>query len=152
MAKGEGGREGGSGAGAAGYAGLRREFPAARWIFRTAAADYGAAIAVGAGEARYGWVFLLNSDTALQEAALVEVVVALRRDDVFAIGSRIRMEDGTVSGIAVTAVGAAQTGLRALLPGGCRVGGAGLAAWISMCFWPGVGGGTRIGCCFLCGI
>jgi len=83
-----------SGAEEAGYAGLRREFPKARWLFRAAALDYGAAIAVGLGEARYGWVYLLNSDMALQDAALVEVM-ALRRDDVFAIGSRIRMEDGS---------------------------------------------------------
>jgi len=83
-----------SGAEEAGYAGLRRQFPAARWIFRAAALDYGAAIAVGLGEARYGWVYLLNSDMALREAGLAEAM-ALRRDDVFAIGSRIRMEDGS---------------------------------------------------------
>jgi GT2 family glycosyltransferase len=44
--------------------------------------------------ARYGWIYLLNNDAALDEDALAPVV-ALRRADVFAIGSQIFFRDTT---------------------------------------------------------
>jgi len=83
-----------SGADAAAYAGLRRSFPFARWIFRAEALDFGAAIELGIASAKHPWVYLLNSDMHLRPEALAEVM-KLRRWDTFAVGSRIKMEDGS---------------------------------------------------------
>jgi hypothetical protein len=83
-----------TGAEAPAYAPLRRQFPLVKWIFRSYPLDYGAAVAFGLTSVKYPWVYLLNSDMILQPRVLTEVL-ALRRFDTFAIGSRIRMQDGS---------------------------------------------------------
>jgi GT2 family glycosyltransferase len=83
-----------SGVESAGYDSLRRNFPNVRWIFRGHALDYGLATELGLAQAKYPWLYLLNSDMHLRPDALAEVL-KLRRWDTFAIGSRIRMQDGS---------------------------------------------------------
>lgn len=83
-----------SGAEAAAYTGLRCDFPGARWFFRARALDYGAAVEFGLAHANYPWLYLLNSDMHLRPDALGEVL-KLRRWEIFAAGSRIRMQDSS---------------------------------------------------------
>jgi GT2 family glycosyltransferase len=83
-----------SGAAPPAYADLRRRFPRVIWIFRLDPLDYAAAVELGIAHSRYPWFYLLNSDMHLQPAALMEIL-KLRRADTFAIGSRIRMRDGS---------------------------------------------------------
>jgi GT2 family glycosyltransferase len=83
-----------SGAEPAAYASLRRSFPGARWVFRAEALGYAVAVELGLARAKHPWLYLLNSDMHLRPDALVEVL-KLRRWDTFAVGSRIRMQDGS---------------------------------------------------------
>lgn len=76
------------------HADLRRQFPSVRFVSRAVALNYGQAIELGLAHAKYAWTYLLNSDMSLHADALVEVL-GLRRPDVFAIGSRIKMQDGS---------------------------------------------------------
>lgn len=76
------------------YASLSREFPHAKWIFRRDALSYGPAVELGLAHTGYPWVYLLNSDMTLHPRALAETL-ALRGPDIFAVGSRIAMEDGS---------------------------------------------------------
>lgn len=83
-----------SGAHSEAYGELRSIFPRAKWIFRAEPLGYLAAIEVGISCARHPWIYLLNSDMHLHPDALAETL-KLRRWDTFAIGSRIRMQDGS---------------------------------------------------------
>lgn len=76
------------------WADLRREFPGVTWIFREKPLHYGAAVEAGLRTVRYPWVYLLNSDMLLNPGA-IETTLALRSPEIFAIGTRILMEDGS---------------------------------------------------------
>jgi GT2 family glycosyltransferase/molybdenum cofactor biosynthesis enzyme MoaA len=83
-----------SGVESSAYAGLRGSFPAAKWIFRSKVLDYVRAVELGLRHSKYPWLYLLNSDMHLLPNALTEVL-KLRRYDTFAVGTRIRMLDGS---------------------------------------------------------
>lgn len=85
-----------SGAHPAAYSNLRARFPDVQWVLREQTLDYGPAVELGLARTRRPWVYLLNSDMHLQPRALAEVL-ELRGPGTFAIGSRIRMLDGSLT-------------------------------------------------------
>lgn len=83
-----------SGTQSASGGGLRHAIAGASWIIRPDALSYVDAVALGLARAKHPWIYLLNSDMYLQPPAVAEVL-QLRRWDTFAVGSRIRMKDGS---------------------------------------------------------
>ena len=76
------------------YEPLRRAYPEARWRFHAGPLGFAGAIQRGLREVRYGWVYLLNSDVALDPQALC--ALAPHRDSrSFSIASQIVLKDST---------------------------------------------------------
>jgi GT2 family glycosyltransferase len=83
-----------SGSDAAAFGRLTSQFPQVRWLFEKHPLDYNAAVEAGLKIAGRPWVYLLNSDMHLHFDA-IERLLRFRRPGTFAIGSRIRMRDGS---------------------------------------------------------
>lgn len=79
------------------YEALRRQHPAARWLFSADPLGFSAAVAHGLSAATLPWTVLLNSDCVLETDAIC-VLAGARAPDVFAVGARIdqRSADGRV--------------------------------------------------------
>jgi GT2 family glycosyltransferase/MoaA/NifB/PqqE/SkfB family radical SAM enzyme len=76
------------------YQDLRSVYPDVRWQFHAEPLGFGGAIRAGLRRARYDWVYLLNSDVVLDEAALA--AIGTQRDpSVFSIASQIVLKDQT---------------------------------------------------------
>jgi len=75
------------------YEDLTEEFQV-QWIFESEPLWFIEAVSLGVGAAKYGWVYLLNSDMVVDTAALVEVA-KWRSASVFAIASQIYFQDST---------------------------------------------------------
>jgi radical SAM protein with 4Fe4S-binding SPASM domain len=76
------------------YRELRALYPGVRWQFHDEPLGFGGAIKAGLRRARYDWVYLLNSDVVLDEAALT-VAARYRDAAVFSIASQIVLKDDT---------------------------------------------------------
>jgi GT2 family glycosyltransferase len=76
------------------YADLRVRFSSFDWIFHPWPLGFAEAVYRGLSIARYQWTYLLNSDVALEERALANVLRE-RNVDVFAVGSHILLKDTT---------------------------------------------------------
>jgi glycosyltransferase involved in cell wall biosynthesis len=74
------------------YADLRPRFPEVRWLHHERALGFGGALARGLAEARFGGVYLHNSDMALDEQALARLL-PWRAPHVFAVASQIYFDD-----------------------------------------------------------
>jgi GT2 family glycosyltransferase len=74
------------------YAELRAEFPGVVWVHRAEALGFAAAVSLGVKRARFGGVYLLNSDMLLHPDALAEAA-KWRADRVFAVASQIFFAD-----------------------------------------------------------
>jgi GT2 family glycosyltransferase len=74
------------------YADLRRGFPEVRWLFREQPLGFGGALEHGLAAARFGSIYLHNSDMALEEDALGKLL-PWRAPHVFAIASQIFFDD-----------------------------------------------------------
>lgn len=74
------------------YADLRAGFPEVRWLFHEQALGFGGALEGGLAAARFGGVYLHNSDMALEENAL-GTLLPWRAAHVFAIASQIFFDD-----------------------------------------------------------
>jgi GT2 family glycosyltransferase len=70
----------------------RREFPLVRWLHWEKALGYGGAVAKGVRQARFDWVYLLNSDMTMGKDALA-AVARWRMPQVFAISSQVFWAD-----------------------------------------------------------
>jgi GT2 family glycosyltransferase len=70
----------------------RREFPLVRWLHFREALGYAGAIEKGVCQARFDWVYLLNSDMSLDAGALGEVA-RWRAPHVFAVSSQVFFAD-----------------------------------------------------------
>jgi GT2 family glycosyltransferase len=70
----------------------RCEFPMVSWLYSKKALGYCGAVATGLRCARFDWVYLLNSDMTLAEAALAEVA-RWRFPHVFAVSSQVFFAD-----------------------------------------------------------
>jgi MoaA/NifB/PqqE/SkfB family radical SAM enzyme len=78
----------------AGWPSIAAANPEAIWMFSEQPLTFLRAVLRGLGRLRSGWVYLLNSDMTLDADAIREAALC-RAPDVFAIGSRIRMADGS---------------------------------------------------------
>jgi GT2 family glycosyltransferase/MoaA/NifB/PqqE/SkfB family radical SAM enzyme len=76
------------------YGELAKAYPKIQWSFHPQPLGFAGAIAAGVRQARYGWVYLLNSDAYLEPDALA-AAAALRDATVFSIASQIVFEDAT---------------------------------------------------------
>ena len=76
------------------YRPLRTQHPAFRWSFHSDPLAFSRAIEHLLRRARYGWVYLLNSDVELHPQALA-ALMPHRRADLFSIGSQIFLKDST---------------------------------------------------------
>ena len=76
------------------YATLKQRFPQSQWLHYPKALGYTGAIAAGLKQARYDWVYLLNSDMRLDANALIELL-PYRQAHVFAVASQIFFVDPT---------------------------------------------------------
>lgn len=74
------------------YGALRQRFPQARWLHSERPLGFSGAVAWGIAQARFDWVYLLNSDMTLAPRALAEAA-RWRAAHVFAIGSQIHFAD-----------------------------------------------------------
>jgi glycosyltransferase involved in cell wall biosynthesis len=74
------------------YADLRPRFPEVRWLHHQRALGFGGAVARGLAEARFGGVYLHNSDMALDDQALARLL-PWRAPHVFAVASQIHFDD-----------------------------------------------------------
>ncbi len=83
-----------NGCAAAAYQDAQRKYPDAHWIFSHTALGFAGAIEAGLREARYDWVYLLNSDVRVAPEALV-AAGAHRDANVFSIASQIMLKDST---------------------------------------------------------
>jgi len=83
-----------NGCAARAYQDVERKYPQVRWIFSSAAFGFAAAVEAGLQEARYDWVYLLNSDVRVAPDALL-TAGAQRDDSVFSIASQIMLKDST---------------------------------------------------------
>ena len=81
-----------NGAPLADYASLRAEFEKVVWIHHSAPLSFSAAISLGVKRARYGGVYLLNSDMTLDPDALAQAA-RWRAPHVFAVASQIFFAD-----------------------------------------------------------
>ncbi len=76
------------------YKELQSLYPEVRWQFHAEPLGFGGAIESGLRRARYDWVYLLNSDVVLEEAAIA--AAGRHRDPaVFSIASQIVLKDDT---------------------------------------------------------
>ncbi|HYW47452.1 MAG TPA: SPASM domain-containing protein [Bryobacteraceae bacterium] len=76
------------------YGDLRAMHPEIRWQFYPQPLGFGAAIRAGLRDARYDWVYLLNSDVVLDPDALT-TAAECRDPLVFSIASQIMLRDPT---------------------------------------------------------
>ena len=76
------------------YNRISAEFPEVIFSFSTQPMGFSEAIAAGLRDARYDWVYLLNSDMRLEPDALREAL-AWRAPHVFAVASQILFDDPT---------------------------------------------------------
>ncbi|MBZ5591762.1 MAG: glycosyltransferase [Acidobacteriia bacterium] len=76
------------------YAQLQHRFPQVRWLHSERPLGFSGAIEWGIKEARFDWVYLLNSDMFLAADALVELM-PWRAAHVFAIASQIFFADAS---------------------------------------------------------
>jgi len=76
------------------YEDVKRKYPDAHWMFSPAPRGFAAAIDAGLREARYDWVYLLNSDVRVAPDALL-AAGAHRDAGVFSIASQIMLKDST---------------------------------------------------------
>lgn len=83
-----------NGCAAAAYQEVERKYSDARWIFSPDALGFAAAVEAGLQEARYDWVYLLNSDVRVAPDAL-RAAGAHRDAGVFSIASQIMLKDST---------------------------------------------------------
>lgn len=83
-----------NGAPRARYNELRRAHPLARWRFHPRPLGFAAAVAAGLHAARYDWVYLLNSDAALEPGALA-ALAPHRAEGTFSVASQILLRDQT---------------------------------------------------------
>ena len=83
-----------NGAPASQYDELRREHPLVRWRFHRQPMGFAGAIAAGLRAARYDWVYLLNSDAALEPRALA-ALAPHRAAETFSVASQILLRDRT---------------------------------------------------------
>ena len=74
------------------YTGLRAGFPEVRWLLHEQALGFGGALERGLAAARFGGVYLHNSDMALEDNALA-TLLPWRAAHVFAIASQIFFDD-----------------------------------------------------------
>ena len=77
-----------------GYGALRKEYPEVRWHFFDRPLGFGGAIAAGLRWVRHDWVYLLNSDVALEPAAL-GVLGPRRSGGTFSVESQNVLKDTT---------------------------------------------------------
>lgn len=70
------------------YAEIERTFRPLRWLYFAGPLSFSAAVREGLNAARYDWVYLLNNDMVMDEAALREAMDC-RRPGVFAVASQI---------------------------------------------------------------
>lgn len=83
-----------NGSPAAAYDRLRAAHPLVRWRFFRRPLGFAEAIAAGLKCAAFDWVYLLNSDVALDARALLELA-PLRAAETFSIASQILLKDRT---------------------------------------------------------
>ncbi len=83
-----------SGTDGANCAHLARRYRRVKWVFRREPLHYVQAVQLGLQFVRQPWVYLLNSDMLLNASA-IPAVMEHRRPETFAIGSRIKMADGS---------------------------------------------------------
>lgn len=83
-----------NGAPAAQYKELRRANPLVDWRFHARPMGFAGAIAAGLRAARYDWVYLLNSDAALEPGALA-ALAPQRAPGIFSVASQILLRDRT---------------------------------------------------------
>jgi MoaA/NifB/PqqE/SkfB family radical SAM enzyme/GT2 family glycosyltransferase len=83
-----------NGSPAAAYQHLRAANPLVRWRFFSRPLGFAPAVAAGLRSARYDWVYLLNSDVALDRKAL-SALAPHRRPETFSIASQILLKDQT---------------------------------------------------------
>ncbi len=74
------------------YRNLATEFQPVRWIFNRDPVGFSGAVRKGLDAARHDWVYLLNNDMILEEAALSEAM-SWRAPHIFAVGSQIFFKD-----------------------------------------------------------
>jgi radical SAM protein with 4Fe4S-binding SPASM domain len=83
-----------NGSPASSYASLQAQHPNVQWHFSDRALGFGGAVQKGLSAAHFDWVYLLNSDVALDPAALTEA--ARHRDPgIFSVASQIVLKDRT---------------------------------------------------------
>jgi radical SAM protein with 4Fe4S-binding SPASM domain len=76
------------------YERLRAANPLVRWRFFSKPLGFGEAVAAGLRASRYDWVYLLNSDVALERTALASLAPH-RRPETFSVASQILLKDRT---------------------------------------------------------
>ncbi|HEV2446054.1 MAG TPA: SPASM domain-containing protein, partial [Candidatus Sulfopaludibacter sp.] len=76
------------------YRHLRAAHPLVRWRFIAEPLGFAAAIAAGLRAARFDWVYLLNSDVALDPQSLA-ALAPHRAETTFSVASQIRLKDQT---------------------------------------------------------
>lgn len=76
------------------YQKFRTEYAELRWQFYRQPLGFGGAIRAGLRDARYDWVYLLNSDVVLDAEALA-AAAGHRDPSVFSIASQILLKDST---------------------------------------------------------
>jgi len=76
------------------YLALRKAHPEARWRFYDRPLGFGGAVRAGLRSVRYDWVYLLNSDVALEPSALRRLS-PLRACGAFSASSQIVFKDST---------------------------------------------------------
>jgi GT2 family glycosyltransferase len=74
------------------YTALRQRFPQIHWLHAEKALGFSGAVAWGVAEARFDWVYLLNSDMTVAPHALAEAA-RWRAPHVFAVASQIHFAD-----------------------------------------------------------
>jgi GT2 family glycosyltransferase len=76
------------------YRALRIVHPQVRWRFYGRPLGFGGAIRAGLGAVRHDWVYLLNSDAALEPSAL-RALAQFRSAETFSVASQIVLKDRT---------------------------------------------------------
>jgi GT2 family glycosyltransferase/MoaA/NifB/PqqE/SkfB family radical SAM enzyme len=76
------------------YRDVKLRYSDARWLFFPAPLGFAEAVDAGLAQARYDWVYLLNSDVRVAPDALLAAGMH-RGENVFSIGSQIMLKDTT---------------------------------------------------------
>jgi MoaA/NifB/PqqE/SkfB family radical SAM enzyme/GT2 family glycosyltransferase len=76
------------------YLDLRKTHPEVRWRFYGRPLGFGGAVRAGLRRVRHDWVFLLNSDVALDRSAL-RALAPMRSGETFSVASQIVLKDTT---------------------------------------------------------